>query len=55
MFFIFSNQKTIMIQLIKGDCLIKMQNIPDKNIDAIICDLPYGVLNKSNKNMEVEE
>jgi site-specific DNA-methyltransferase (adenine-specific) len=31
-----------MIQLIKGDCLIEMQNIPDKSIDAIICDLPYG-------------
>jgi len=31
-----------MIQLIKGDCLIEMQNIPDKSINAIICDLPYG-------------
>lgn len=30
------------IRLIKGDCLIEMQNIPDKSIDAIICDLPYG-------------
>lgn len=36
------------IELIHGDCLIEMQNIPDKSIDAIICDLPYGVLNKSN-------
>lgn len=32
-----------MIQLIQGDCLIEMQNIPDKSIDAIICDLPYGI------------
>ena len=31
-----------MTQLIKGDCLIEMQNIPDKSIDCIICDLPYG-------------
>lgn len=31
-----------MIKLIQGDCLIEMQNIPDKSIDAIICDLPYG-------------
>jgi len=31
-----------MIQLIKGDCLVEMQNIPNKSIDAIICDLPYG-------------
>lgn len=38
------------IQLIHGDCLIEMQNIPDKSVDAIICDLPYGQLNKSNKH-----
>lgn len=31
-----------MINLIKGDCLVEMQNIPDKSIDCIICDLPYG-------------
>lgn len=31
-----------MIKLIKGDCLVEMQNIPDKSIDCIICDLPYG-------------
>jgi len=31
-----------MIQLIKGDCLDEMQNIADKSIDCIICDLPYG-------------
>ena len=24
------------------DCLIGMQYIPDKSVDAIICDLPYG-------------
>lgn len=33
-----------------GDCLDVMQDIPDKSIDAIICDLPYQVLNKSNPN-----
>jgi len=32
-----------MIKLIHGDCLQEMQNIPDNSIDAIICDLPYGV------------
>ena len=31
-----------MQQLIKGDCLVEMKNIPDKSIDCIICDLPYG-------------
>lgn len=30
------------ITLIHGDCLVEMQNIPDKSVDAIICDLPYG-------------
>ena len=24
------------------DCLIGMKDIPDKSIDCIICDLPYG-------------
>ena len=30
------------IQLIHGNCLIEMKNIPDKSIDMILCDLPYG-------------
>lgn len=38
------------IQLIHGDCLVEMQKMPDKSIDAVICDLPYEVLNKGNKN-----
>lgn len=31
------------------DCLIGMKIIPDASIDCIICDLPYGVLNKNNR------
>ena len=31
------------MQLIHGDCLEKMKKIPDKSIDMILCDLPYGV------------
>jgi site-specific DNA-methyltransferase (adenine-specific) len=31
-----------MIDLRKGDCLELMVDIPDKSIDAIICDLPFG-------------
>ena len=31
-----------MVTLYKGDCLLEMDKIPDKSIDAIICDLPYG-------------
>lgn len=31
--------------LVLGECLEQMKKIPDKSIDCIICDLPYGVLN----------
>jgi site-specific DNA-methyltransferase (adenine-specific) len=31
-----------MIDLHLGDCLEVMRQIPDKSVDAIICDLPYG-------------
>jgi site-specific DNA-methyltransferase (adenine-specific) len=31
-----------MIDLRLGDCLEVMCSIPDKSVDAIICDLPYG-------------
>lgn len=38
------------MKLWHGDCLDLMKDIPDKSVDAIICDLPYGVLNRGNKN-----
>jgi site-specific DNA-methyltransferase (adenine-specific) len=31
-----------MIDLYCGDCLEIMKNIPDKSVDMILCDLPYG-------------
>lgn len=31
-----------MIDLRQGDCLEVMKNMPDKSIDMILCDLPYG-------------
>ena len=34
------------------DCLSGMKLIPDKSIDCIICDLPYGVLNRQNKSAQ---
>ena len=34
--------------ILLGDCLEIMPSIPDKSIDAIICDPPYNVLSKSN-------
>ena len=30
-------------KLIQGDCIELMKNIPDKSVDMILCDLPYGV------------
>ena len=32
-------------KLYHGDCLEIMKDIPDKSIDMILCDLPYGVTN----------
>ena len=34
-----------MIQLYNDDCLKIMPTIPDKSIDLILCDLPYGSTN----------
>ena len=31
-----------LIDLRQGDCLDLMKDIPDKSIDMILCDLPYG-------------
>ena len=31
------------IELLHGDCLELMKDIPDKSIDMILCDLPYQV------------
>lgn len=31
------------VNLYHGDCLELMATIPDKSIDLILCDLPYGV------------
>ena len=30
------------IKLLHGDCLELMKDIPDKSVDMILCDLPYG-------------
>lgn len=33
------------IQLLQGDCLELMKDIPDGSVDMILCDLPYGTIN----------
>lgn len=35
-----------------GDCLDVMQRISNKSVDMILCDLPYGCLNKTNKSAQ---
>jgi site-specific DNA-methyltransferase (adenine-specific) len=30
-------------KLILGDCIIKMQNIPDGSVDMVLADFPYGI------------
>ena len=43
-------------ELIQGDCLQEMQNIPDKSIDLILCDLPYGTTrNKWDSVLPLDE
>ena len=32
-----------------GNCLDVMADIADGSVDAVVCDLPYGVLNRKNK------
>lgn len=31
-----------MASIKRGDCLELMREIPDKSIDMVLCDLPYG-------------
>ncbi len=38
--------------LFNGDCLEIIKQIPDHSIQLCLCDLPYGVLNKSNKSAQ---
>lgn len=41
-----------MIDLTHGDCLEKMQNIPDKSIDLIVTDPPYLINYKTNRRKD---
>lgn len=53
------------LTLHNGDCLEIMKSIPDKSVDLIICDLPYGCLTnqtgvsmgfiRENQNEEVKK
>ena len=30
------------MKLLKGDCMELLPQIPDKSVDLVLCDLPYG-------------
>ena len=42
----------VTLTLRHGDCLEIMKSIPDKSVDLIICDLPYGCLHAERINPE---
>lgn len=31
------------VTILQGDCLARMKEIPDKSIDMVLCDMPYGI------------
>lgn len=39
-------------RIYQGDCLKLIKQLPDMSIDCIICDPPYEVLNKNNKDAQ---
>lgn len=39
-------------EIIQGDCLEIMKEIPDGSVDMICCDLPYEVLHKNNPHAQ---
>jgi len=42
-------------QIINGDCLEVMQSIPDKSIDMILTDPPYGISYASNMRVKSQK
>ena len=43
-------------RLFEGDCLEIMKTFPDKSIDMVLCDLPYGTTqNKWDSVIPLEE
>ena len=39
------------INLLFGDCLEVMNGIPNKSIDMVLCDLPYGEVNRKSAGL----
>ena len=43
----------VSLELHHGDCLEVMKTIPDKSVDLILCDLPYGCLATQGKTSKM--
>jgi site-specific DNA-methyltransferase (adenine-specific) len=39
------------LQLIHGDCLEKMKDIPDSSVDMILTDIPYNEVNRNSNGL----
>lgn len=42
------------MELLQGDCLELMKNMPDKSIDMILTDPPYLIRYKTNRRKDKE-
>lgn len=43
------------INLMLGDCLERMKEIPDGSVDMVLTDPPYGVNYQSNRGTKTEK
>ena len=41
------------IDMLHGDCLELMKNIPAGSVDCVLCDPPYGTMRRKNPRPEV--
>ena len=47
----FERIKAMSVELHRGDCLDLMKDIPDGSIDMILCDIPYGEVNRKSSGL----
>lgn len=41
------------VQLMLGDCLDRMREIPDGSVDMVLCDLPYGEVSQKSSGLRL--
>ena len=45
------NKEEMLNKVICGDCLEVMKDIPDKSVDLILTDIPYGGVNRNSNGL----